>query len=537
MGSDSTTGGEVTASAGPRIADLVEAAARRAPQASALVVTAERVPVSYHDVTRLVDDLAAQLAAGGLVPGDRVALRAGSNAEFVVGLLAASRADLVAVPLDPALPVREQRARSEAVGARAVLVDRPGDDETAGATPPAWPIAVSVGPDGAAPAVSLTVSAAPQRDVSTPQGLRDDDAMIMFTGGTTGMPKMVPWTRHNIAGSVAAIVAGYALGERDSTVAVMPLYHGHGLLAALLATLASGGTVLLPAGGRFSAHTFWDDIEAVRATWYTAVPTIHQILLERARTERPGGAGALRFIRSCSAPLTAETAQALQDTFSAPVVSAFGMTEATHQVATTAVEGAGHSENPGATPGLVGRSTGPQIRIVGPDGRSLPAETVGEVWLHGPTVVRGYLGDPSITDANFTQGWLHTGDLGTLSPAGDLVIRGRIKELINRGGEKISPERVEAVLASHPGVLEVAVFGKPDTLYGETVAAVIVARGSAAPTADELASFCRDRLAPFEVPADFQQAAELPHTAKGSLDRRAVAEQFRPSGSPPSDGT
>lgn len=525
MGSDSTTGGEVTASAGPRIADTVEAAARRAPGAPALVVTAERVPVSYHDLTRLVDVLATQLAAAGLLAGDRVALRAGSNAEFVVGLLAASRADLVAVPLDPALPDTEQRARSEAVGARAVLVDRLGDDETARATPPAWPIAVSVGPDGG-PAVSLTVSAAPRRDVSTPRGLRDDDAMIMFTGGTTGMPKMVPWTRHNIAGSIAAIISGYALGEQDSTVAVMPLYHGHGLLAALLATLASGGTVLLPAGGRFSAHTFWDDIEAVRATWYTAVPTIHQILLERARAGRPAGAGALRFIRSCSAPLTAETAQALHDTFSAPVVCAFGMTEATHQVATTAVEGAGHSENPGATPGLVGRSTGPQIRVVGPDGQSLPAETVGEVWLRGPTVVRGYLGDPSITAANFTQGWLHTGDLGTLSPDGDLVIRGRIKELINRGGEKISPERVEAVLASHPDVLEVAVFAKPDTLYGETVAAVIVARGSAAPTADELASFCRDRLAPFEVPADFQQAAELPHTAKGSLDRRAVAEQF-----------
>ena len=136
----------------------------------------------------------------------------------------------------------------------------------------------------------------------------------------------------------------------------------------------------------------------------TAVPTIHQILLERARTERPGGTHALRFIRSCSAPLTAETALALQDTFSAPVACAFGMTEATHQVATTTVDGAGHSGNPGATPGLVGRSTGPEIRIVGPDGRSLPAETVGEVWLHGPTVVRGYLGDPSITDAMWSEG-------------------------------------------------------------------------------------------------------------------------------------
>ena len=318
---------------------------------------------------------------------------------------------------------------------------------------------------------------------------------------------------------------GWAAGA-DATVAVMPLYHGHGLLAALLATLASGGTVLLPAGGRFSAHTFWDDIDAVQATWYTAVPTIHQILLERARTDHPGGSRALRFIRSCSAPLSVETAQALHDTFSAPVVCAFGMTEATHQVATTVIGGVDHNENPAATPGLVGRSTGPEIRIVGPEGHSVPAETVGEVWLHGPTVVRGYLGDPAITAANFTDGWLRTGDLGSLSAAGDLTIRGRIKELINRGGEKISPEHVEGVLGTHPDVQEVAVFGEPDKLYGETVAAVIVPRGSSSPTPAELAEFCRKRLAPFEVPATFQQASALPHTAKGSLDRRAVAQQF-----------
>ncbi|OBJ05957.1 acyl-CoA synthetase [Mycobacterium sp. 1482292.6] len=527
MTSEAIDSGEgLTESASPRLADLVEAAAHRSPEARALVVTADRIPINYRDLIGLVDDLAAQLEAGGLRPGDRVALRAGSNAEFVVGLLGASRADLVAVPLDPALPLADQRARSEAVGARVVLVDQPGDADNDPAAPPWWPIAVTVGPDGTAPAVSLDAAAAPRREVATPQGLRDDDAMIMFTGGTTGVPKMVPWTHHNIAGSVAAIIAGYGLGPRDATVAVMPLYHGHGLLAALLGTLVSGGAVLLPVRGKFSAHTFWADIEAVGATWYTAVPTIHQILLERARTEQPGSTPALRFIRSCSAPLTAETAQALHDTFSAPVVCAFGMTESTHQVATTAIDGAGHSENPGATPGLVGRSTGPEIRIVGPGGQALPAEAVGEVWLHGPTVVRGYLGDPSITVANFTEGWLHTGDLGTLSPAGDLVIRGRIKELINRGGEKISPERVEGVLASHPGVLEVGVFGVPDKLYGEAVAAVIVPRGSAAPTPDELAAFCRDRLAPFEVPAEFQQADELPHTAKGSLDRRAVAERF-----------
>jgi acyl-CoA synthetase (AMP-forming)/AMP-acid ligase II len=512
-------------SAGPRMADLVEVAASRRPDTPALVVTADRIPISYRDLMRLVDDLARRLKQGGLRSGDRVALRAASNAEFVVGLLAASRADLVVVPLDPALPVSEQRVRSEAAGARVVLVDGPdgqGAGENGEPTLRWWPIAVTV--QGATVEVTLDAATAPKRGVSTPEGLRDDDAMIMFTGGTTGMPKMVPWTRGNIASSARAIIAGYRLGPQDATVAAMPLYHGHGLLAALLSTLASGGTVLLPARGRFSAHTFWDDIDAVRATWYTAVPTIHQILLERPETDRSGSKRAtLRFIRSCSAPLTPETAQALQEEFSAPAVCAFGMTEATHQVATTGID---QLENPAATTGLVGRSTGPEIRISGSDGQPVPADAVGEVWLRGSTVVRGYLGDPAITAANFTDGWLRTGDLGSLSAAGDLTIRGRIKELINRGGEKISPERVEGVLASHPNVLEVAVFGVPDKMYGETVAAVIVTRESASQTPEELIEFCRDRLAPFEIPAEFQVARELPHTAKGSLDRRAVAEQF-----------
>ncbi len=536
MRSDSIIGNEVAAEQlgaeqtdeirSPRIVDLVEVAATRSPEAPALVVTSDRIPVSFRELVRLVDDLAGQLKRGGLLPGDRVALRAGSNAEFVVGLLAASRADLIVVPLDPALPLSEQRVRSEAAGARVVLVDGEGPDDKREPTLVWWTIAVTAGRDDAALTVNLDAATAPRRGVSTPEGLRRDDAMIMFTGGTTGVPKMVPWTHGNIASSVRATIAGYALGPRDATVAVMPLYHGHGLLAALLATLASGGTVLLPARGRFSAHTFWDDIDAVRATWYTAVPTIHQILLERAETDQPGSKRAgLRFIRSCSAPLTPETAQALQQTFSAPVVCAFGMTEATHQVATTAID---QNENPAETTGLVGRSTGPEIRIIGSDGQPLPAEAVGEVWLHGPTVVRGYLGDPAITAANFTDGWLRTGDLGSLSAAGDLSIRGRIKELINRGGEKISPEHVEGVLASHPDVLEVAVFGVPDKLYGETVAAVIVPRESTSPTPAELAVFCRERLAAFEVPASFQVASALPHTAKGSLDRRAVAQQFGP---------
>lgn len=531
----STSGGQALMLS-PRIADLVEAAATRVPESPALIVTAERLAITYGDLVRLADALCTQLTRAGLHPGDRVGLRAGSNAEFVVALVAASRCELIVVPLDPALPVSDQRARSEASGARVVLIDGnvPGD----GGEPTVrwWPIAVTVS-SAAAPSVRLDAATPANPATSTPEGLRADDAMIMFTGGTTGLPKMVPWTHANIASSIRAIIAGYQLGHQDATVAVMPLYHGHGLMAALLSTLASGGAVLLPASGRFSARTFWDDIRAVGATWYTAVPTIHQILLERtvtgpATSSATGSGGpkrsGLRFIRSCSAPLTPEAALALQAAFAAPVLCAFGMTEATHQVTTTSAGQGEHGENPAVSSGLVGHSTGAEIRIVDSDGLALPAEHVGEVWLRGSTVVRGYLGDPKITAANFTDGWLRTGDLGSLSPAGELSIRGRIKELINRGGEKISPERVEGVLASHPDVIEAAVFGVADQIYGEVVAAVIVPRASAAPTSANLVTFCGERLAAYEIPVTFQHANALPHTAKGSLDRRAVAEQFRP---------
>ena len=452
-----------------------------------------------------------------MLAGDRVGLRAQSSAEFVVGLLAASRAGLVVVPLDPALPVTDQRARITAAGGRAVLVDADAPGENADPTLPHWPVSVTV--NGGAISVHVDTASPPSPASAGPDGLRPDDALIMFTGGTTGAPKMVPWTHDNVATSVGNVIASYRLGPDDATVAVMPLFHGHGLIAALLSTLASGGTVLIPARGRFSAHTFDDDLRAAHATWFTAVPTIHQILLGRKDTDADRAGAPLRFIRSCSAALNPETAEALQKTFAAQVLSAYGMTEGTHQIAST-------SEHETVTAGLVGRSTGVQVQIVGDDGRVCPPDGVGEIWVRGRTVVRGYLANPNATEQTFTDGWLHTGDLGSLSEAGELTLCGRIKELINRGGEKISPERVEGVLASHPNVLEAAVFGVPDHLYGETVGAAVVPDRSAPPTAAELTEFCRERLAAFEVPASIALIGELPHTAKGSVDRRAVAEQF-----------
>jgi acyl-CoA synthetase (AMP-forming)/AMP-acid ligase II len=503
----------------PDIADQLRTMASRQPEATALVITADRVPISYRALVALIDDTAGQLLHAGLAPGDRMGLRGRSDAAFVVGLLAAFSAGVVVVPLDPALPAADQRARISAAGARAVLVS--GRETAPEPTPPCWPISVTAG----RASVELNVTAPPPSPVPAPDGLRDDDAVIMFTGGTTGPPKMVPWTRDNIVAAVGGVIDTYRLGPQDATVALMPLFHGHGLIAALLSTLVSGGTVLLPAAGRFSVHTVVDDICTVGATWFTAVPTIHRIILRRDTSERPDrGLGTLRFIRSCSAALDPDTARDLHAEFGVPVLSAFGMTEATHQVTSMGLD-----DQAPTTSGLVGRSTGPQIQIAGDDGRPRPPGAIGEVWLRGRTVVRGYLANPAANAHDFTDGWLHTGDLGLLSDSDELILRGRIKELINRGGEKISPEHVEDVLAGHPDVAEVAVFGIPDPVYEETVAAVIVPRAAAPPTTTELAEFCRDSLAAFEIPDSIQVADELPHTPKGSVDRRAVAQRFGPA--------
>ena len=487
--------------------ERLHAMATRQPEATALIA-ADRVSLGYRDLAGLVAALAERLVAAGLRPGDRVALRAPGDAGYVVGLLAALHAGMVAVPLNPVLPIPDQHTRITATGARVVLVTEPG---ATGLSVPCWPVRPAPG----AGTVELEVTAAAP-STPAPDGLDADDAMIMFTGGTTGPPKMVPWTRHNIAGAVDAVIDTYRLTPRDATVAAMPLFHGHGLIAALLATLTSGGSVLLPAAGRFSAHTFADDLEAAGATWFTAAPTIHRILLTHRIPWRR-----LRFIRSCSATLDPSTAQALHDASGAPVVSAFGMTESTHQATSMRL-----TDRDLTTPGLVGASTGPQIRILGEDRRPCPPDVVGEVALRGPTVVRGYLADPAATAATFADGWLHTGDLGSLSADGELTLVGRIKELIDRGGEKISPEHVEGVLAGHPAVAEVAVYGVADPIYGQRVGAAVVAAAAAAPTPTELAGFCRGRLAPFEIPDDIHLTTGLPHTAKGSVDRRAVAELF-----------
>jgi acyl-CoA synthetase (AMP-forming)/AMP-acid ligase II len=505
-----------------QLGHIVDRFANAQPNSTALIIGPQRSRIRYADLAQLVDDHCDALRRSGLRSGDVIALSCANTIEFVVALLGAARAGIVVAPLDPTLPAIQARERVNRVGACLTVTDarglQPGNSEDG----PRWCLHVApTNAAGAKPEMRLLVADSADTAASPVSDLTDRDALIMFTSGTTGMPKMVPWTHDNVAASIEGISGAYQLGAGDATAAAMPLFHGHGLIATLLATLATGGALVLPARGKFSAHTFADDVATVDATWYTAVPTIHQILLDTASAEDGlQHTRRLRFIRSCSAPLPSALVRRVETTFGVPVLAAYGMTETTHQASSVLP-----SADERTRVHTVGAPTGLSVRIVD-DGRTCARGTTGEIWFHGPAVVRGYLQDAEATTTTFVDGWVRSGDLGSLDERGNLTIEGRIKDLINRGGEKISPEHVEEVLTSHPAVAEAAVFGVADDLYGERVAALVVPCGGSHVDSADLASYSRERLSAFEIPERIIVTDKLPMTAKGSIDRSKLTAAY-----------
>jgi acyl-CoA synthetase (AMP-forming)/AMP-acid ligase II len=519
----------------PGMAGLIEDSIRRTPGRIAIGVADGSMRLSYQQLGQLARTLARQLAEAGIARADPIALYSDNRPEFVLALLAAWTTGAVAVPIDPQLTDAEIHMRLAAVSARAVLLPhqlRGSYPADADATP-AWAIDI----DAARTQVAITdirhrssaSQTAPLPPSQNPGTAQDPGpALLLFTTGSTGTPKIVPLTHANLAASAAGIQSAYHLGADDATLLAMPLFHGHGLIAGLLTTLASSGAAYFPAAGRFSAHLFWDEITSAKATWYTAVPTIHQILLARAATDYPAAnPPALRFLRSSSAPLAPAVLRRTEEQFGAPVIPAYGMTETAHQAASNPLPRDGACKD-----ASVGLPTGLQIRIITASGNSATAGETGEVCVRGPALTTGYLNDPPATAAAFIDGWFHTGDLGYLDSDGYLFLSGRTKDMINRGGEKIAPHTVEAVLLSHPAIQDALAFAVPDAKYGEEVnAAVILQPGQHATQAD-LQQYCRGQLSAFEVPKKIYFPDRFPRTTKGDGDRGALAAALTHEGSP-----
>jgi len=491
------------------VAALLELGAHDHP---ALVVP-DRLSLTYARLRELTDEAANALASRGVGMGDRIAIVYPNGPEAILLFLAASMV-ATACPLNPAYKEDEFRFYLEDVGARFLLVP-PGEAEAARRAIPAGLKVIESAIDDSGRLRMNLDGRGKQRD-SVERSSAVDIGLVLHTSGTTSRPKRVPLRNDNLAASVANIVATYQLSPEDVSLCIMPLFHVHGLVASALATFASGGTVVAPE--RFSPLGFWPLMQAHRPTWFTASPTPHQLVLARLQSDRPSGTERLRFVRSCSSALSPAQMSLMERRFGVPVLEAYGMTEASHQMASNPLP-------PDARfAGSVGRGTGVDIAVFDEAGARLPAGTSGEVVIRGPNVMHGYENNPQANAAAFVDGWFRTGDVGTLDNAGYLRLIGRIKELINRGGEKIAPREIDEVLEAHPAVKEAVAFGVPHATWGEEVAAAVVLTAPA--TEKELLAFCRDRLADFKVPRHLHIVESIPRTPTGKVQRRFVAEQL-----------
>jgi acyl-CoA synthetase (AMP-forming)/AMP-acid ligase II len=471
--------------------------------------------LTYAELREQVDAAADALAQLGLGRGDTIALVLPNSAETIVLFLAAARVGMAA-PLNPAYKEDEFRFYLNDIQARALIVPPGGAEAARKAVPAGAALAEArVGEGG-----KVTVECArrgSRREAAQPGD--EDVALVLHTSGTTSRPKQVPLRQRNLHFSALNIARTYGLTPTDAAMCVMPLFHIHGLMASTMATFASGGTVIVPP--RFDALTFWQAVATTRATWYSAVPTMHQMLLMRNRGERPRGAERLRFIRSSSAALSPETMRQLESSFGAPVLEAYGMTEASHQMTSNPPPPADRR------PGTVGLATGIQVGIMDAAGRLAASGDRGEVVIQGQSVIDAYANNPEANTESFSGGWFRTGDQGFLDGDGYLSIVGRLKEMINRGGEKIAPREIDDVLLQHPAVAEAVAFGTPHPRWGEEVAAAVVLRSEA--SEKDLVAFARERLADYKVPRKLFIVERIPRTATGKIQRRAVAATLNPT--------
>lgn len=503
----------------------------------------EPVSVSYNELAHITGQLQTMFYSPScplyplLSKGEALGISLPNGLELVGVFLATTHAARVAAPLNPAYKKNEFDFYLDDLKAKAVVVPRGTHKLTDSAVVQSArdhnSLLVEVWWDGDRRRVEYAVyshdSTKPLYESQTHpifintlntfpgEATTEDVAMILHTSGTTGRPKTVPLSHANISRSMRNIANTYSLTFDDRTYIVMPLFHVHGLIGALLSTLHTGGCAIIPP--RFSASNFWSDFIKHGATWYSAVPTIHLILLN---TKLPAKIPPIRFIRSCSSALAPATFHKLEETFNTPVLEAYAMTEASHQMT---------SNNPPSKgeryPGTVGQGQGVDIAILDDQGKHLSTGEIGEVCIRGANVTKGYANNPKANAESFTNdGFFRTGDQGFLDEKRFLHLTGRLKELINRGGEKIAPLELDAALLAHQAVKEAVVFGVPDEKYGQVVQAAVVLKDGQHSSEKELKHFMSEKVAKFKVPDIIYIVEALPKTATGKIQRRNMANIF-----------
>jgi len=472
----------------------------------------------WHQVRQLV----AALRGAGLNTSARVAVVLPNGPEMAVVFLGVASC-MTCAPLNPAYTAAEFRFFLEDTGAQAIVLMH----EESG---PVRAVAVEMGlmlieiERGAGRAGQLHIVSRPVAvDAEMGFSAPDQIALILHTSGTTARPKIVPLTQAQLLASAYSIAEHLALEQADRCLNVMPLFHIHGLVAALLASVSAGASVICTPG--FDELAFFDWIAQLQPSWTTAVPTMHQAWVARASLYREKApAHRFRFVRSSSAALPPQTLRALQALTGAPVIEAYGMTEASHQMASNPLP-------PGlCKPGSVGLPAGAEIAVMNEAGHLLEQGAVGEIVVRGPGLTSGYENHPEANTASFHQGWFRTGDQGRLDEDGYLFITGRLKEIVNRGGEKISPREIDEVLLEHSDVLQAVAYGVPHPTLGEDLVAAVVLGAGAQANETLLRNFLFDRLAAYKVPSTILAVDAIPKGATGKIQRNRLHALLAPQG-------
>ncbi|MEK7884306.1 non-ribosomal peptide synthetase [Methyloversatilis sp. NSM2] len=489
----------------PSVAVLIEALAADAGDRTALM-RSDGSSLSRAELARRTRLLAQRLNALAIAPTDRVAVLAPNGIDMALAVLGTMRVAACA-PLNPQYGPAELAFYLDDLAARALVVT--GDSPA---------LAREIAAQRGLPVIEAGEALWATGDAPLPPTPASDDiALVLHTSGTTSRPKQVPLSHANLAASMAHIVAALQLVADDCALNAMPLFHIHGLVAGLLAPLAAGGrTMCAPA---LRLPDFFDWLDACGATWYSAVPTMHQAVLAAADGRRPRRP--LRFVRSSSAALAPATLAALEAHFGCPVIEAYGMTEAAHQMASNPLPPAVRK------PGSVGLPAGPEIAVIDAAGAPLATGTRGEIAIRGTNVMRAYHAHPEANRSAFTAGWFRTGDEGYVDADGYLHITGRLKEMINRGGEKITPREIDEALLAHPDVAQAVAFAVPHPTLGEDVAAAVVPRPGSTIGPEALREFLFGRLADFKVPSEVLLLAEIPKGPTGKVQRIGLADRLQ----------
>jgi oxalate---CoA ligase len=481
-----------------------------------------RAPLSHGALRRLIATTLARLNGLGIARNDRVAIVLANGPEMAACFIACA-SGVTSAPLNPAYRADEFEFYLNDLNAKALIVEH---DSSSPAIAVAQRLGVRIIDLVAEPALGAGhFSLAPRDGIATAPGAAamyaeaDDVAMVLHTSGTTSRPKIVPLSQRNLCASATNIRDTLRFTAGDCGLNIMPLFHIHGLIAGVLAPLAAGSQVFCTPG--FNALKFFAWMDEAKPTWYTAVPTMHQAIVGRAGKNADVIArNPLRFLRSSSSSMPPQVIRELEDVFKAPLIEAYGMTEATHQMTCNPLPPLARK------PGTVGRAAGPEVAIMGHDGSILASGDTGEIVIRGANVTAGYENNDKANGEAFTHGWFRTGDQGVMDDEGYVSITGRLKEIINRGGEKVSPREIDEILMDHAAVAQVVCFGMPHAKLGEEVAAVVVLREGQQASERELQDFVGARAADYKVPKKILFMDEIPKGATGKLQRIGLAQKL-----------